>query len=140
MNNSPGSTSSRKFFKSPSLKSQIQGMGADLDSVQNFIPTGSGQVFLTQQKSQQANTVRNRKGSHAPSLPQLDYISRQDEQNRYRKGQSPTKGIQSVQKLGQRHASLKLDPSAAQFGMSGELKTTFGNDFAKMHMEASATK
>lgn len=87
MNSPPGSfnagaTSSRRFFKSPSIKSQIIGMGADLDPVssQNFMP--ATQAFMTQQDSLKSGikALQSRKTSQAPpaerSLPQLDYISR----------------------------------------------------------------
>ena len=139
MLNSPAS--SRKFFKSPSLKSQLIGMGADLDPVNsttNFMPAGSN-AFLTQNASMKSNdlkSLRGRKASHAPQLPQLDYVNRQEEQSRYDKGQGKGKMAQSTKNIDQKHITLTGDPSVAQVGFADD-NQHIGEDFAKMHMEAS---
>ena len=118
-------------------------MGADLDPVNsttNFMPAGSN-AFLTQNASMKSNdlkSLRGRKASHAPQLPQLDYVNRQEEQSsRYDKGKgNKAKNAQSTKNIDQKHISLTQDPSVAQVGL-GDDNLHIGQDFAKMHMEAS---
>jgi hypothetical protein len=91
----------RRFFRSPSTKSSPNtknsrtGMVNTVQGMQsNFMPGGSF-TFLTgdpnsgpsvpsgpsEQHSLRANILSKRKGSHAPHLPQLNFLSKQELQN-----------------------------------------------------------
>ena len=133
LNNSP---TSRKFFTNSSdLKVQLNAdIGNTLGNSQ-FIPGGGSQAFITQTPTKRSSvrdnhsdlgTFKNRKASQNPSLPPLDFLSRQEENKgqRYEKGKS-VKNINS-KRIGMPAATTR-----------NESQVEINDDFAKLHSMGS---